>query len=129
MKRYFSFVLCLSTLLLCCACTSSSDSPDTEPVISDAEQTEIDGPAEVVERIMTNEFNHETNQLVVFQGYQFEIPQNWQYIVNEEEAVLHFYPHKEEPPFFSFTTLISEEKYASSIWLYDSSYINRERKL
>ena len=76
-----------------------------------ANQREEITKTEKVEKIVTSDFNHETNQMVYFRGNQFEIPQNWEAIIAEEDDSVHFVVEQAQDILFAFSELNADAVY------------------
>lgn len=104
MKKVVIYFLMLILVINCTACNNKQNEAES----IDAKTITQEEFKENTTKIITNDFNDETNKTITLQKLKLEIPEKWEYITDEVEA-LHFSPDKEVPPFFSFVIMPFEE--------------------
>jgi len=110
MKRnIFVKLLFIGMVLFCVGCDYKKEPEPEVYVNNDIE--EVNKPETDSEKVITHDFNHETNIIGRYLEWQFELPQDWNYSVDEEHDVMYFYPGKDNPPSFLLGKLESAEKY------------------
>lgn len=103
MKKVAIYFLLLIMVTSCVACSRQNEVENQET------NTTIQEGLTEKNKIISNDFNEETNKTITLQKLKLEIPDKWEYITDEVGA-LHFSPDKEVPPFFSFVIMPTEEK-------------------
>lgn len=105
MKRLLIPIVILATCILImtgCGNSNSVESTSKEEVETALDNTEN---TDTVEKIIPTEFNHATNQIVVFGEYQFEIPHDWIYEIVEADKSVYFHAEHSDTLLFSFSDM------------------------
>lgn len=105
MKKLVSLIIVIAfSILFVTGCKSSNSeekisNKETEITVESTENTEKTA------KIIPNDFEHARNQMVVFNGYQFEIPHTWSYEIVEEDESVYFQAEHSDTFLFSFTKI------------------------